>query len=598
MFLENNKNEISPSPLIKIKDILILFYKIKNFRKKKYYQNLYNSSYCVSFARSTYSLFEIYNFFVSLYKIKGNIFIPDYICNESLSLLRSTNAKLIFYDHTLINNKKLIIEMKKKKANIFIFVNYFGESNNLNNEILDFLKNNKIIIIEDNTHCLFNISKYNSDVEFFSPYKLFGIPDGSIIKFRDKSIYKKFTLYKNINNPYLLTNLIFGNLYFLIYLIKKSIRKVFGYKYEKINFEFVSYPKKYIRKYISPLSKYILNLYSHRVEEYKNKRIENYYFWKDKLELIIPFLKMEKLNYVPYLGLIKFESNSARVNILKLYSEFGLPIGTWPDLPPEVIKSKLNFHSAKNKFKNQITVPLHQDITKSQIDICINKCFRKYINSFELSNSIDNKIKIYFSKKFIGNVIILFNNYTKQNILRLEFINNFYETYVRSENFFYKVSIEFIIKLKINKKIYLPVNFKHLTSNKYFIFNGIADNIIPLLYDSKLMGHFILSYLKVINNKKIENILINSNIKPVISNKILNNVSIDFFDFKLGFKILASFEIVKKIDHVILFNQTFFEHNVSFDKYLIYLCEYYKKENFKYLEINNKIINTKNKKYS
>ena len=595
MFLENNKNEISPYPLIKIKDIFILFYKIKKFSKKKYYQNLYNSKNCVLFARSTYSLFKIYNFFISLYKIKGNIFIPDYICNESLSLLRSINAKLIFYDHTLINNKKLIIEMKKKKVDIFIFVNYFGESNNLNKEVLDFLKNNKIIIIEDNTHCLSNISKYNSDVELFSPYKLFGIPDGSIIKFRDNSIYRKFILYENINNPSFLSNVIFGNLFFLIYLIKISIKKVIGYKYEKINFEFVSYPKKYIRKYISPLSKYILNLYSDKVDEYKNIRLKNYYSWKDKFEVIIPFLKMKKLNYVPYLGLIKFESKPERVNILKLYSEFGLPIATWPDLPPEVYKANSNFYSAKLKFKNQLTIPIHQDITKSQIDICINKCFRKYINLFELSNSGNNKIKIYFATKFIGNVIILFNKHTKQNILRLEFTNNFYETYFRSENFFYKISIEFIKKLKINKKIYLPVKFKKLTSNKYFIFNGIVDNIIPLSSDSKLMEDFILSYLKILNNKKIENNLVNSNIKAVISNKILNKESVDFFDFQLGFKIISSFQIIKKIDHVILFNQTIFENNFSLEKYLIYLCEYYKKENFKYLEIKNKTINTKNK---
>ena len=39
---------------------------------------------------------------------KRTIFIPDYFCNESLSLLRGTDAKIIFYDHSLIRNKKLI----------------------------------------------------------------------------------------------------------------------------------------------------------------------------------------------------------------------------------------------------------------------------------------------------------------------------------------------------------------------------------------------------------------------------------------------------------------------------------------------------------
>ena len=47
--------------------------------------------------------------------------------NESLSLLRKTDAKIIFYDHSQINNEKIIKELKINKADIIIHINYFGK---------------------------------------------------------------------------------------------------------------------------------------------------------------------------------------------------------------------------------------------------------------------------------------------------------------------------------------------------------------------------------------------------------------------------------------------------------------------------------------
>ncbi len=587
-----HKNKISPSPFIKIKDILKSFYYIRNYHKK-YYQKIYKSDYCVSFSRSTYSLYKIYQFLNNTDKSIRNIFIPDYICNESLSLLRNTNAELIFYDHTLINSSKLIIEMKKKKADIFICVSYFGESINLNKRFLKFLKNSRIISIEDNTHCLFNFSNNNLDIELYSPYKLFGIADGSIIKFREKLIYQKFIIFTRINKSSIISYYIVGNFYLVFFLLKKSIRNIFGYKYEKINFEFKYQSKKYIRKYISPLSNYLLNIYSDRILEYKSIRLKNYYFWKQKLEQFIPFLNIKRLNYIPYLGLIKFENKLERVNILKLYNKFGLPITNWPDLPPEVFKSKLNFKTAKHKFRSQITIPVHQDINKSQIEYCMRKCFSQYINSFQLFYfRKNNKIKIFFSKQFIGYITILHNTYTNQNILRLKFNNKFYNTYNRSERFFYMISAEFINKLKIKKKIHLPIKLKDISSQEYFVLNGIKDNIIPLSLNSKTICDFVFSFLRILNYRKIENNFIRSNLNINISSQFLNNENIDLLEFKLGLKLFSSAKIVKNIDHVILLSLSIFDNKISLDQYLIYLCEYYKNQNFNYLKINKKFIDT------
>ena len=109
---------------------------------------------------------------------------------------------------------------------------------------------------------------------------------------------------------------------------------------------------------------------------------------------------MDRLNYTPYLGIIKFKNTKQRSEILKQYNNYGLPIGNWPDLPKEVIKSKSIFREAKEKFRNQLTIPLHQDIEHSQIINCIKNSFVKYIKSFNIEFSRKSrKIKIYDKKK-------------------------------------------------------------------------------------------------------------------------------------------------------------------------------------------------------
>ena len=586
-----HRNKIPLSPSINIKDIFSITFNFNAlYSEATYKELLYKSEYCLNYSRSTYSLYKLYNFLNQSFKNKKTIFIPDYICNEALSLLRETGSKLVFYDHDLINKKELIKEMHIKNAEIFLYVNYFGQKIKLNNQFKDFIKERNIFTIEDNTHCICSLNNNFSDVEIYSPHKLFGIPNGGVIKFKDEITYKNFIEYDNPPKFNSIINFFDQVLSFYIYLIKKTLRYLSGYKYPELDFQNKIQSKKLIRKNINLFSLYLLNLYSIRLGDYKNKRLKNYYEWQKYLNLIIPFLSMDKLNNIPYLGVLRFKSSKERLSILKQYNNLGLPISNWPDLPPEVTSSKSNYKIAKLKFLNQLTIPLHQDINSQKIRACILKSFEKYINTFKVFYlSKKREVHIYRNKILVGKLFILFNSITNQNILRLKFNSKFYITYLGSRNFFYNFSIEIINKLNINTQIHLPEDLKHLSRYNNFKYEGIKENLIPLTCNIKRIKQFILSSQNLIYCKS-ENSLMK-----------LENSDFDFVYYENKSKNIEKISIRKKrneivslkvknyTDHILLKDINIISDDINFLQSITLLCTNLKKQKYRYLEISRNL---------
>ena len=104
-----DKNKISLSPSIKAKDLLISFLDFIFKDQRNSYRNLYKSENCLAVSRSTLSL-SIVCEYLKFFKNKKTIFIPDYICNESLSILRKNDTKYF----------SMIIHQSTKRINIEI----------------------------------------------------------------------------------------------------------------------------------------------------------------------------------------------------------------------------------------------------------------------------------------------------------------------------------------------------------------------------------------------------------------------------------------------------------------------------------------------
>ena len=59
---------------------------------------------------------------------KNKLLIPDFMCNESLRLLKLNRAEIIFYKFDSLDNVSYINKLTNQNVAIFLFVNYFGES--------------------------------------------------------------------------------------------------------------------------------------------------------------------------------------------------------------------------------------------------------------------------------------------------------------------------------------------------------------------------------------------------------------------------------------------------------------------------------------
>ena len=163
-----------------------------------------------------------------------------------------------------------------------------------------------------------------------------------------------------------------------------------------------------------------------------------------------------------------------------LSNYYGLPISTWPDLPTEIINNKIKNENAIERYKNSLTIPVHQDIETKDINFCINKCLNKYINKLSINYLRDkNLIEIKDQDNLIGHIVILKNDINQKSILRLKYKERFLKTFENSSKFAYFLSIKIILNLKLDTKIYIPIKYKEYSTNcKYFNFYyGI--NIVP-----------------------------------------------------------------------------------------------------------------------
>jgi|GEM_PF-99413 dTDP-4-amino-4,6-dideoxygalactose transaminase len=342
------------------------------------------------FSRSAWSLVRIAMWRITLSEKKScSVWVPDYFCNTSLSLLRAIGVELIFYPVTteMLPDFKACRQLaKEQQMDLFIIVHYFGEP--VQAAIAkELCSQNNAWLIEDAAHVLrrtTDIGKYG-DFILFSPHKLIAIPDGALLvvcpkgpaklgkglltQFGEaKYWFKELSCLDERQAIFIRSSL----LYIFTWMMKRVLQKM-GLRGKELPTSYLEPPKRYMMtspiSMISPkMNLFSLKLLAAQVDEiptFARLRQRNLLHWKGILDkLNIPYQNIndpQKGGWTPYLAAFKLDYSQAEEQFKRLRAQ-SLPIMTWPDLPLEVLEERNSHEVAYLLRHSHLFFPIHQTI--------------------------------------------------------------------------------------------------------------------------------------------------------------------------------------------------------------------------------------------
>ncbi|MDF1683524.1 MAG: GNAT family N-acetyltransferase [Legionellaceae bacterium] len=362
------------------------------------------------FSRSAWSMAVVARWYQ---RITGQsavtLWVPDLYCNESLSLLRKLDVKLVFYPvdecgYPEINNFPAITQ--QNGPDLFMMVHYFGEPVPCD-ELVKFCIEHKAWLLEDAAHVLQPIAGVGEagDCVFYSPHKHLAIPDGAMLVVRKDG---PSGLARQKDSLKVLRELVDDTLRdkrrFVratsMWLGKRVLQRL-GVRSRPKSSAFAldmqAVPAFDDLAGMSSLAKRLLKQELPCIPEYATHRAHCALEWKRVTQGIVSAEKVgvKGVREAPYLAYLNAVDQDAAESIYVRLSEAGIPVSTWPDLPPEVIASTAE-HSVAHRLRHtRIYMPVHQSVTAKQISTCGHRlrdvtlsgwCFQKISSKKEWEN--------------------------------------------------------------------------------------------------------------------------------------------------------------------------------------------------------------------
>lgn len=174
--------------------------------------------------------------------------IPNYLCESIIQNFDKNSYNFYKINNDLqINIENLKNIIKKFKPHVIFIINYFGIIDNNLNIIIELCNNNNILIIEDNTHNIYDKQNYG-DIVLSSFRKTLPTPFGSII-YDKKNLLEKQS--NKISFKIIFLNLIkilgmilkkiyfFKNIWYNLLLYSENkVNTIYEYNFDYINFLF------------------------------------------------------------------------------------------------------------------------------------------------------------------------------------------------------------------------------------------------------------------------------------------------------------------------------------------------------------------------
>ncbi len=305
------------------------------------------------------------------------VFVPAYFCNESLSPLRNSQARIVFYSTNMdfTPNWSHINELSKiHTPDMFILTHYFGEVNDIAGAAT-FVNSNNCILLHDCAHHSYIPTVISSSlgIVMLSPHKIFATSPLSIVTCdEDDTRYLPILRYCNFKKQD------------ITWVTKRFIQKLFFNLLPcRLKAELPSLSSDYVaaeltEQKVSWLSLVFFSAILKNAHKDISARAANYRYMFERVlgavdNDLIRIVSSQNLAS-PYLFVL-YVDKLLHEKVYVYLRKKCIPVSTWPDLPPEVVAEPELFECAIHQAKTLLFFPIHQGVNKNHIDYMCNSLF-------------------------------------------------------------------------------------------------------------------------------------------------------------------------------------------------------------------------------
>jgi len=326
--------------------------------------------------------------------------VPDFFCNSSLHALRQTGLKLVFYPLTSQMEPDMVTCRKLAEVNppdMFLLVHYFGRPVPLASAS-DFCKRHGAWLVEDAAHVLRPLDGVGTGGDFviYSPHKNLPIPDGAVLVARPNgpgrlgpaaiaSFGHPLTWPGQLRELHqqMDVGIKSGRVQAGIWLVKRVLQKL-GFRglhrtitpfVELLNPDHAALPA-LVAPSPSGLARRLLSCVMADLGRVARQRQRHQLLWDALLvndggrDAPMPAERAVKRTWTPYLGGYQGNSISHAEALYVRWQRLGLPVTTWPDLPPEVMQDRVQHANAWHLRHTRIYLSVHQSLAAEMMIEC------------------------------------------------------------------------------------------------------------------------------------------------------------------------------------------------------------------------------------
>jgi hypothetical protein len=289
--------------------------------------------------------------------------LPDYFCNQSTAALRDTRAKLVFYpiDAYLAPDWQRCEALATDTSpDVFLAVHYFGRPVDMA-RARAFCDANDALLFEDAAHVLRPLDTMGgqADLTLFCPHKTLPISDGAVLIERHAGTCPVPSGRAPGVGAWM-TKRAVQKLLPTAMVRHRNRRQAPGFD---IDPDFLQLPATPMMSGAAQRMVVKAGARIERIDEQRrrNARAVAETVAKMKLPLAPVFGTQGDAGFAPYRLVLEAPNTADAVDAYDVLVQAGFPVGTWPDLPPEVSGNPAEHQCAVHYRQSLIFLPIFSD---------------------------------------------------------------------------------------------------------------------------------------------------------------------------------------------------------------------------------------------